>query len=110
MKTIEIKGWIFAEPKEAWEGDGLKYSFSTIDFEKWANEGMRSYGKYVKVAEHTIVAEVRDDVDPTASMIHALNAEKDALRKAFNAKLEEINDRIAKLQALTFDPTGAVEA
>jgi hypothetical protein len=50
MKTIEIKGWIFAEPKEPWEGDGLKYHFSSIDYERWAKEGMRGYGKYTKVA------------------------------------------------------------
>lgn len=105
MKTIEIKGWIFAEPKEVWEGEGLKYSFSAIDFEKWAQEGMRGYAKYTKVAEHTIVADVRDDVDPTASMIRALEAEKDALRKVFNEKIKEINESIAKLQALPFTPT-----
>ena len=104
MKTIEIKGWIFAEPKAPWEGDGLKYHFSTIDYERWAKEGMRGYGKYTKVAEHTIVAEVRDDVDPAAAMIRALNAEKDHLRKECNAKVADINERIGKLQALTFDP------
>ena len=104
MKTIEIKGWIFVEPKETWEGSGLKYSFSPNDYEKWAKEGDASFSKYTKVAEHTIVAEVRDDVDPTAAMIRSLEAEKEYLRKAFNGRVAQINDRIAKLQALTFDP------
>lgn len=102
MKTIEIKGWIFAEPKEVWEGTGLKYSFSICDYEKWAKGGDSNFGMYTKVAEHTIVAEVRDDVDPTAAMIRALDAEKDSLRKEFNSKVARINDQIAKLQALPF--------
>jgi hypothetical protein len=37
-------------------------------------------------------------------MIRALNAEKDHLRKECNAKVADINERIGKLQALTFDP------
>lgn len=104
MKTIEIKGWIFAEPKEVWEGSGLKYSFSTHDYEAWANKGDSIFARYTKVAEHTIVAEVRDDVDPTASMIRALEAEWESLRKTFNARVAEINNAISNLQALTFDP------
>lgn len=103
MQTVEIKGWIYAEPKEYWEGAELKYSFSTFDYEKWTQEGNSGFSQYTKVAEHTIVADVRDDIDPTAAMLRALEAEKEGLRKAFNTKVAEINDRIAKLQALPFE-------
>lgn len=103
MKTIEIKGWIFAAPKGSWEGKGLSYEFSTSDYEKWAKQGDPHFSKYVKVAEHTIVCEVRDDVDPTASMIRALEAQKEAARKEFNERVAHINNQIRDLQALTFN-------
>ncbi|CAJ0710618.1 hypothetical protein ACPCHQ_11785 [Ralstonia thomasii] len=108
MKTIEIKGWIFAEPNE-WDGT-LQYKFSSIDYEAWAKNGDAHYGRYTKVAEHTIVAEVKDDVDPAAAMIKALEAEREALRAAFTLKVASINEKISKLQALPFNSAEVVEA
>lgn len=103
MKTIEIKGWIFARPESEWEGGGIKYEFSSFDYEAAAKRDNHWRG-YQKVVEHVVRADVPDDIDPTALMLKALEAERNNLREAFQMKLNEINDRIAKLQALTFDP------
>lgn len=103
MKTIEIKGWIFAQPKDEWMGGGFSYEFSQYDYEKWTENGTKGFEDRVKVGEYTIKTEVRDDIDPTAVMLRALESEKEQVRKDFNEKISQINDRIAKLQALTFD-------
>ncbi|WP_407059235.1 hypothetical protein ACKZDW_02300 (plasmid) [Ralstonia syzygii subsp. celebesensis] len=105
MKTVEIKGWIFAKPATGWEGAGIKYEFSSFDYEAACARGAcNEWRSYRKVVEHTIRIDVPDDIDPTALMLKALESERDDLRAAFQMKISEINDKISKLQALTFDP------
>lgn len=105
MKTIEIKGWIYAR---VWDhSDRVEYEFSDRDYEAAAERGGQCadiYRQYKKLAEHVITAEV-PDVDVRATKLAALEAERTSLRAAFQMKINEINDRIAKLQALTFDPS-----
>ena len=109
MKKIEIKGWIFAKPASEWEGGGIKYEFSTFDYEDAAKRDNHWRG-YQKLAEHVVRAEVPDDIDPTALMLRALEGERNDLRAAYQMKLNEINDRISKLQALPFSAAEVVGA
>lgn len=105
MQTIEIKGWIFAKTDE-WSDD-VEYVFSQHDYEKWAADGdtySSSYAGYKRLAEHVITAEVPDGIDVTAIKIASLERERTALRAAFQLKLNEINERLSKLQAIEYTP------
>lgn len=46
--------------------------------------------------------EVPDDIDMVAAQIAALNAEKQRAMDLYQASVKEINDRLSKLQALTY--------
>lgn len=47
--------------------------------------------------------EIPDDFDPTAKQVAALEKLRDQVRAEFTAKLNEISDRIGKLQALPYE-------
>lgn len=106
-KTIELKGWIFG--KVSHYSDKIDYEFSEHDYEKWAREdrsAKNTWADYKKLVPHTVIVEV-PDFDARAVKLSALELERESLRAAFTVRLNEINDRIAKLQALTFEPSEA---
>lgn len=110
MKTVEIKGWIFAKVNEY--NDRVYYEFSDNDYEEWAKKersGSSTWAAYKKLVPHTITVEV-PDFDVHAAKLASLEAERTALRAAFTLRLNEINDRISKLQALPFTPPEVVGA
>ncbi|NMV36950.1 hypothetical protein [Ralstonia insidiosa] len=110
MKTIEIKGWIFARPQQSWEGNGIQYEFSDFDYVKAAERTPNErWCAYRKLSEHTIRVDVPDDIDPVALMLQSLEAERSDLHRTYRMKLGEINERIGKLQALPFHGTEVVE-
>ncbi|RIJ84976.1 hypothetical protein RSP822_18065 [Ralstonia solanacearum] len=102
MKTIELKGWIYAL---VWDySDHVSYEFSDRDYEALAARGGQFadiYVQYKKLEEHVITVDV-PEVDVHATKLAALETERTALRAAFQMKLNEINERISKLQALPF--------
>lgn len=100
MKTIEIKGWIWAKP--SFDGREVEYSFDDFDFEAATKRGTSNFGEYRRVCEHTVIAEVPEDIDPRQMRIDQLEAERTALRAKFQMRLTEIQEEISKLQALPF--------
>lgn len=51
---------------------------------------------------HSFEVDVPDSIDMVAAQIAALNAEKVRALDAYQASVREINDRLSKLQALTY--------
>lgn len=109
-RTIEIKGWIFAKPNDY--GNKIDFEFSSYDYEAAAKRGYAGadWGSYKKVAEHTIVAEVPDDIDPVAMKLAALEAERTDLRAKYAARVAQIENEISKLTAIECAPAEAATA
>ncbi|AMM14216.1 hypothetical protein AX768_09040 [Burkholderia sp. PAMC 28687] len=100
MATITIKGGIYGR-KEAL-GNGLDYTFfgGTLG-------GMESHG-YISICEHTVVCELPADFNPIAAEVESLNRAKEKLQAEFNARVQQINDRISNLQCLEFNPSESI--
>lgn len=56
----------------------------------------------VHAFEHSFSVEVPDNIDLVAAQVAALNAKKIRLLDAYQDSVREINDRLSKLQALTY--------
>ncbi|ANA34455.1 hypothetical protein LMG18090_04731 [Ralstonia mannitolilytica] len=93
MKTIEIKGWLYA--KQGWDG---KTEFTFFDFEVGADSD------WIQICPHIAHIEMPEDFDIRSAEITSLEKKLEKVRAAFMATQTEILDRISKLQALTFDP------
>lgn len=97
MKTITIKGGIVADPVESWcDGspaciDGLRYRFT-----EYANETREDF-----VCHHTLTFDVPDSCDAACNAVRLLEKKREELRAKFQMAVNEINDRISKLSALT---------
>lgn len=57
----------------------------------------------VLIGEQQIEIEIPDNFDPTAKQVAALERERDEIKLRFHCELKTINDRIASLQALTYE-------
>lgn len=93
MKTIEIKGWLYA--KQGWSG---QIEFTFFDFETSEDSD------WIQICPHVTRVEVPDSFDFRSAEITSLEKRLEKVRAAFVATQTEILDRISKLQALTFDP------
>lgn len=97
MRTITIKGGIVAEPAERWCADspacidGFRYRFS-----EYANETGEDF-----VCHHTLTFDVPDSYDASGNAVRLLEKQREELRAKFHMALNEINNRISKLSALT---------
>lgn len=101
MKTIEIKGWIWAMPNTF--GESVEYKFDSFDYEAAAKRNPdTNWGTYRKVREHRFAVEV-PELDPRELILASLEAEREAVRAQFTLRINDINDRISKLQALPFE-------
>lgn len=107
---IEIKGWIWA--KATMFGNKVEFEFSSNDYEKWAKtqpSSVMDWGSHKKIAEHTIVVDVPDDIDPVSLRVAGLERERETLRSEFARRLNEINDQISRLTAIEYTPATVVE-
>lgn len=95
---IKISGWLYAQPNEFscstpritfWEGAETKY---------WAAHG------YVPLCQHTIEADA-PDVDVIAGQVQCLLAKREQLVKDFEKATTKIDDAIANLRCLEFNPS-----
>lgn len=93
MKTIEIKGWLYA--KQGWTGE---VEFTFFDFEVGTDSD------WIQVCPHVAYIELPEGFDIRSAEIASLEKKLEKVRAAFIATQSEILDRISKLQALTFDP------
>jgi hypothetical protein len=98
MASIRIKGYVTAS-RYRWMGadEPLHYSFQTWEPRKDDTETF-------VVCEHAFEVDVPDGFNANAAEIAALEARKDALAAAFAKQVREIQERLAKLQALEYTP------
>lgn len=85
---ISIPGFIHAKPD---------YSGKTINYSFWPWDQMDGERMLVP---HTIEVEIGNPLDPIALAIEELERMKDIAGKEFSAKVNEINERLAKLTAI----------
>ncbi|MGK2829206.1 hypothetical protein ACSI5F_03755 [Ralstonia pseudosolanacearum] len=102
MKTIEIKGWIYAAIHSV-VPDRPAYSFHELDDMSFMNS---KYTTYVKVMPHTMVVEIPDsEIDYRTARIAALESERENVRAELGKRITDINGEISKLQAIEFNAT-----
>jgi hypothetical protein len=83
-----------------------------IHYQKWDFEDQGEYIIYshkfedteyrVHIAEHEIEIEVPDNFDPRAQQIAALEQQKQKVMAEYSVAVEDINEKINKLQALEY--------
>jgi hypothetical protein len=79
--------------KYSWDEEG---TFEVFSF-KFDDDDHRTY-----VGEQEIEVEVPDNYDPRAQQIAALEKQKQKFMADYQRSVDEINDRISKLQALEY--------
>lgn len=89
---IKITAHIYYN-KYSWEDKG---EFEVFSF-KFDDDDHRTY-----VGEQEIEFDVPDNYDPRAQQIAALEKRKQKVMADFQKSVDDINDRISKLQALEF--------
>ena len=89
---VTINGFLFYRT-DSWLGQ--KFDFSAID--------MSTMEGWIMVRPHSIEVDIPDDFNPIPGQLAALEKEKAKVRADFNQRIAELNDKIGKLQALTFD-------
>lgn len=62
---------------------------------------------FVKVVAHTIEAEIAANFNPIPQQLAALNEQKRKLRLKLAEELAALDDKISKLQAITYDVEAA---
>ena len=96
---IKLEGWLYMKPDEYspanpkisfWDGKETNY---------WVTQG------YIPLCEHTIEVET-PEVDVIAGQVNSLIAKKEKLTAEFSKTVAKIDDALAQLKCLTFDPSG----
>lgn len=97
MAKIKIKG--FVHVRVDYRGQP-EYSFFQTDM-----SGHDGFG--LCVGETTFEYEPPADFNPVATEVAALEKRKAAALRAYQQTVSEINERLSKLQAITFEPEAA---
>ena len=98
-KTITIEGAIYLDTGEYADTLG-EYRF----FGLRSDSKLEPWRTYTPVMRHTITSTVPDDFDPRQQQIEALEEQRREIYARSQAAVTEINARISKLQAITFEP------
>ena len=94
MATIRIKGYVTAS-RYRWMGADEPLR---LNFQGW--KPSESDTETHIVCEHEFDVELPGDFNPQALEIAALNKQLEVARAAFALQVREINERLAKLQAI----------
>jgi hypothetical protein len=86
---------VYVYMEQAWPG--AEWKPAIWDFQ------MEEKDTRVFVNQTEVEIEIPDDFDPTPKQIAALERLRDEVRAEFTERLNEINTRISKLQALTYE-------
>jgi len=100
MTTITLNGFVHTRVCE-WD-DRREYVMASFD--DWSTCG------YVLVGPASFTYELPAGFNPVAAEVAQLKAAKEAATAAFRKQLQEINERLAKLEAITFEPATSAES
>jgi hypothetical protein len=67
------------------------------------NTGELTSESFTKIVDHSFDIEIPEDFDPIPGQLAALNEKKRLLRLKLAQELADLDDRISKLSALTFE-------
>lgn len=99
MSKHIVKGYVTFKPAEYdWEKDKVGF----VDFKPHGNS---SWGHIV--GEHSIEVEIPDDFDPRVQQIKDLEEQRQRLHTEFARRVKELDDKLAKLQAIEFSGSEA---
>ena len=88
---VKVKAYVYYL-KYSWEDKG---EFEVLSFK--ADDDHRTY-----VCEQEVEVDVPDNYDPRAQQIAALEKKKQKVMADYQKSVNEINERISKLQALEY--------
>lgn len=80
-----------------------KIRTSTVPYHKWSDQGQEGYKGWKLLTSKKIHIKIpKIKLDPRGEMLKVLEAEKKKVQAEFTARINQINDRIQKLQAIEF--------
>lgn len=97
MATVQIKGHLLAYHFDHMDEGAVHWSFSVHHDDKTASPST------VMVIPHTCTAEVPDHVNVVAGLVANLEAAKMQALKDYQNTVAKLNERLSKLQAITFE-------
>lgn len=100
-KTIEQEGWI-VQSQYSWEP---KPRYAFVDYQPTPTHDDTSHR--VPVMPYTLTFTMPDDFDPVPSLVAAVEAEKVAALAAYQEAIAKCNERLSRLQAITYEPEEA---
>jgi hypothetical protein len=96
-RTVKLEGFIYEVKFH--EGDEPSYSllFSDDAGDKY----------YTLIGPVSFEYEIPPDWNPTAAKVAALEKEREEVKAEFARRVADLNERISKLQAITYEPEAA---
>lgn len=80
----------------------LDFGYGPKEYVMYSSDQSGDY--YAAIGPASFEYEVPDNFSPAPAKLAALEREKEEARKNYTDKVMEINDRIAKLQAIEYTP------
>ena len=93
-KTTTIQGWMY------YDTDDFK---SLGEYRFFGGKRMDDFSGYIPVCPHTLTFELPAEFDPRPQQIKELEKHRDEMTAKYQAMVTEINSRISKLQAITYE-------
>lgn len=100
MSTQQTKAFLFMEFGSDYESGDYEQKWRPALWKCKVDENESR----IFVKEMTVTVEVPDDFDPTGRQIAALEKNREELQRQFARAIAEVNERISKLQAITYEP------
>lgn len=98
MSKQTVKGFMFMELDSNWAHDDWEEKW----LPRWKEFKPDESAKRVFIREMAVEFDVPDDFDPLPRQIAALEAEKREAMAEYQRKVADINERLSKLQAITY--------
>ena len=95
---VNIPGFVTCKPADSWTIEpvlGMQFG--------WDEHNLAGYSGRVFVCKATLSFDLPADFNPNAQFIAALEKRREELRAEFQMAVNQINDEIGKLQALTHE-------
>ena len=95
-RQVTVDGFVMFYPEYALAGDATPF--------RWVRGRPIEYGDEYRnnaMCQFPITFTLPEGFHPTASLIAAMEAQREQVRREFTKRIAEINEQIGKLQALT---------
>jgi hypothetical protein len=103
MTKQTVKGFMFMEFEYDWEDFSIERQWRP----RWLPFKADDSADRVFIKEMSVEFDIPDDFDPIPKQVAALEAEKREALAEYQSKVASINERLSKLQAITYTPEEA---